>query len=233
MPKFTPKLVGEVKVRPGRRTFWLARPSSLSIGLSLTALVLVVLGLMAVGVPVVPLVWYRLKPSMTTILAKQLHKPVATESQAAEKQVDEWQPELDPVLPKGGWLAIPSIGVKTAIVEKPTAEYEEALKQGVWRVPELGTPLKRELPTILVAHRYGYLKWSNMYRKENSFYNLPKLKVGEKVFVSWGQREYEYEVYAADEGVKISDYSADLILYTCQYLESDRRIFRYAKLVKK
>jgi len=232
MRKFTPKLVGEVKVRPGRRTFWLARPSSLSVGLSLIALVLVAFGLIAVGVPVVPMVWYRVKPSMTKILAKQLSQPVATESQAVEKPMDNWQPELDEALPMGGWLAIPSIGVKTEITEKPNEEYEEALKVGVWRVPEFGTPLKRGLPTILVAHRYGYLKWSNMYRREHSFYNLPKLKVGEKVFVSWGQREYEYEVYAADEGVKISDYSADLILYTCRYLESEIRIFRYARLVK-
>lgn len=232
MRKFKPKLVGEIKVRPGRRTFWLARPSSLSVGLSVLAVLLILLGLIAAGVPIVPMVWYSVKPSVTSNLARILNKPVAEQARAVVREVDAWQPVKDGTLPEGGWVAIPSIGVKTAIVEQPSDKYEEALKQGVWRVPEFGTPLKRELPTILVAHRFGYLKWSNQYRREHSFFNLPKLKVGEKVYISWGQRQYIYELYAADEGTKISDYSADLILYTCQYLESDQRIFRYGRLVK-
>jgi sortase (surface protein transpeptidase) len=157
---------------------------------------------------------------------------VAPEAQASVKQVDEWQPPIDETLPEGGWVEIPSIGVKTAIVEQPSEQYEEALKVGVWRVPEFGTPLKRDLPTILVAHRFGYLKWSNQYRRENSFFNLPKVKSTDRIYVWWGQREYVYEIYAADEGTEISDYSADLILYTCQYLESEVRIFRYGRLIR-
>lgn len=232
MDKYQPSMSGEVKVRPGKRTFWMARPSSLSVGLTVLAAGLVIVGLIAVGVPVVPMVWYSIKPSVTSDLAKILNKPVAAQEEAAVREKDEWQPPMDETLPEGGWVEIPAIGVKTEIVEQPSEQYEEALKRGVWRVPEFGTPLKRELPTILVAHRFGYLKWSNQYRRENSFFNLPKLKVGDKVYVSWGQREYVYEIYAADEGTKISDYSADLILYTCQYLESDVRIFRYGKLIK-
>jgi sortase (surface protein transpeptidase) len=190
------------------------------------------LGLTAAGVPVVPMVWYSIKPSVTSDLARILNKPVATEAQAAARPVDEWQPPIDEALPEGGWVKIPTIGVKTAIVEQPSEQYEEALKLGVWRVPEFGTPLKRELPTILVAHRFGYLKWTNQYRRENSFFNLPKVSVGEKVYVSWGRREYVYEIYTGDEGTEITDYSADLILYTCQYLESDVRIFRYGRLIR-
>lgn len=233
MKRFKPPIAGEITVRPGKRTFWLSRPSRLSIGLTFLSLVLVAIGLIAAGVPLVPIVWYSIKPSVTSDLARILNEPVAVQAEASVRPVDVWQPEKDETLPKGGWLFIPSIGVKTEIIEQPADQYEEALRLGVWRVPDFGTPLKRELPTILVAHRFGYLKWTNQYRREHSFFNLPKLTVGDRVYVAWGQREYVYEVYAADEGIAISDYSADLILYTCQYLESDQRIFRYARLVKK
>lgn len=232
MKRFSPPLSGEFKVKPGKRTFWLSRPSRLSVLLTFLSLVLVVIGLIAAGVPLVPMVWYSIKPSTTTAMARILNAPVAPQATAYEKAVDVWQPEKDETLPDGGYVSIPAIGVKTVIIEQPSEDYEEALKQGVWRVPEFGTPMKRSLPTILVAHRFGYLRWSNQYRREHSFFNLPKIAVGERVYVAWGQREYVYEVYAADEGVQISDYSADLILYTCQYLESEQRIFRYARLVK-
>lgn len=233
MRRFKPRLSGEIKVKPGRRTFWLARPSTMSVVLTGLAVGLVILGLIAAGVPVVPMVWYSLKPSSTSDMARILNEPVIGQAEAVTKEVDNWQPALDETLPKKGWVSIPEIGLKSEIIEETQENYEAALRQGVWRVPGFGTPLNRELPTILVAHRFGYLKWTNQYRRLHSFYNLPKLEVLEKVYISWGQREYVYEIYAGDEGTQISDYSADLILYTCQYLESDQRIFKYGRLVKK
>jgi len=230
--KWQPPKSGEFKVKPGRRVIWLSRPSTLSVLFVFGGIVSILLGLIAIGVPVVPIIWHTIKPDATARLASILHEPVAPESQSTAKQVDLWQPEKDETLPKGGHLAIPAIKVKTAITEAETQNYESALRVGVWRVPDFGNPHDRQLPTILVAHRFGYLKWTNNYRMLHSFYNLPKLKVGDKVYIAWDQREYTYEVYAGDEGTEITDYSADLILYTCQYLESDRRIFRYAKLIK-
>jgi sortase (surface protein transpeptidase) len=110
--------------------------------------------------------------------------------------------------------------------------YEEALKVGVWRVPDFGTPYERKAPVILAAHRYGYLRWSVPYRLKNSFYNLPKVKVGDTVEIIWRQRKYIYEVYAEGKGEEITDYSADLILYTCEDLTSPVRIFKYARLIR-
>jgi sortase (surface protein transpeptidase) len=232
MTKFKPRLSGEVKVKSGRRVIWLARPSRLSISLTMGGFVLIVLGLIAAGVPIVPMVWYSIKQSTPSDLAQILDKSVVDSGQITYRAIDYWQPEVDMTLPLGGWINIPSIKVNTKIYEEPSERYEEALKKGVWRVPELGTPMRRTIPTILVAHRFGYLKWSNTYRRDNSFYNLPKVKVGDQVEIDWGQRRYVYEVYAGDEGTEITDYSADLILYSCQYLESDQRIFKYARLVK-
>lgn len=146
--------------------------------------------------------------------------------------VDIYQPRLDPSLPLENKIVIPSVGIDTKINEAPADNYEEALKVGVWRVPDFGTPYERNLPVILAAHRYGYLKWSVPYRLKNSFYSLPKVKVGDTIQIIWRQRKYIYEVYAEGKGEEISDYSADLILYTCESLTSPVRIFKYARLLQ-
>jgi sortase (surface protein transpeptidase) len=129
-------------------------------------------------------------------------------------------------------LIIPTLGIETKIGEATYENFEDALKDGVWRAPDFSTPYERENPTILAAHRYGYLAWSNLFRSKSSFYNLPKLEEGEIVKVIWRQREYTFEVYATEEGEKITDYSADLILYTCETLNSPERIFKYARLIE-
>ena len=91
-------------------------------------------------------------------------------------------------------------------MKRRLSDYETALKKGVWRVPNFGDPYNRERPTILAAHRFGYLAWSVKYRLANSFYNLPKLKEGDRVEINWLQRKYVYEVYATGEGEEITDY---------------------------
>ena len=58
-----------------------------------------------------------------------------------------------------------------------------------------------------------------------------KTDIDSTVSVYWNQREYIYKIYAKEESTYISDYSADLILYTCKYYNSPVRIFRYANRV--
>lgn len=140
-------------------------------------------------------------------------------------------PPLDPTLPKTNRLNILSIGVDTNIEEATYDNYETALKKGVWRVSNFGEPDIVGAPIILAAHRYGYLAWTNSYRHYNSFYNLPKVKEGDVVSIVWEQREYRYGVYKTERGEEITDYSADLILYTCESLSGSERIFVYAKLI--
>lgn len=138
-------------------------------------------------------------------------------------------PPFNPLLPKTNRLIIPSIGVSTDIEEATNDNYESALKKGVWRVSDFGEPNQGNLPIILAAHRYGYLAWTNSYRHFNSFYNLPKVKVGDTVVIDWEQREYTYGVYKVESGREIADYSADLILYTCENLSGDKKDFVYAR----
>lgn len=143
-----------------------------------------------------------------------------------------YQPPYDPKLPKINKIMVPSIGVDTAIQEATYDSYEEALKKGVWRVSDFGSPNERVMPVIMAAHRYGYLAWDWDYRKTNSFFNLPKVKIGDTVTIVWRQRKYVYEVYAEGRGEDIKDYSADLILYTCESLTGPVRIFKYARLLE-
>jgi hypothetical protein len=232
MKGFKPKKSGEFKVRPGRRVIWLARPSRVSIMLAGAALAAGTLGLIAIGVPVVPTVWYALRPTTVSGLEVILSQPVATEAQMQGRSADNWQPAYDESLPEGNWVGTQKIGLKAMIREAAMDDYETALSRGVWRVPDFGSPADRSLPLILSAHRFGYLKWTNTFRRENSFYNLPKLEVGDRVYVVWEKRKYIYEIYRGDEGREITDYQADLILYTCKFLESPQRIFRYAMLVR-
>jgi sortase (surface protein transpeptidase) len=143
-----------------------------------------------------------------------------------------YNPPFDPRLPSVNRLLIPSIGVSTDVQEATLSNYEEALKKGVWRVSDFGAPNDNGEPVILAAHRFGYLAWTNSYRHKNSFYNLPKVNVGDLIEVDWNQRKYLYEVYATSKGTQILDYSADLILYTCESLTGDAKVFVYAHLIR-
>ena len=99
-------------------------------------------------------------------------------------------------------------------------------------VPEFGDPINSEKTIIIAAHRFGYSYWSREERSVVSFYNLPKTGIGDTVSIIWDQREFVYEIYKAEESTYITDYDADLILYTCKYFNSPVRIFRYAKTVQ-
>ncbi len=184
----------------------------------------------------VPQAYYSIKAGGVAITSKLLSQ-TAQEAEAhvtgAPQPVKQvYQPRIDPKLPIEGRIKISAVGVDTELVEAPLDNYEDALRKGVWRVSDFGTPYDRQRPTILAAHRYGYLAWDNLFRRKNSFYNLPNLEVGETVEITWKQRKYVYEVYAEDKGEEITDYTADLILYTCENLNSPVRIFKYARLLE-
>lgn len=201
--------------------------------LTKTAKILVGVGILIGIIAFAPSVLYSINPDATSKIS-QLIRSTAQEESAPPpiEEVPSYQPAFNPNLPEENRLIISSVKIDTPINEADFADYEEALKKGVWRVPDFGTPYGRSRATILAAHRYGYLKWSIPYRLKNSFYNLPKTKVGETVEIVWKQRKYVFEIYGAGEGEQITDYSADLILYTCESLSSPIRIFRYAKLLE-
>lgn len=191
-----------------------------------------VLAFVMVSYPVAALLWNVIFPKTSSALALQLLKPVTTsENQVLRPQSKFVLPEKDLSLLEETIVRIPKIGVETQILEASHEEYESALKEGVWRVPDFGIPTEEGLPIILVAHRFGYLNWTQPFREKNSFFNLPELQAGDLVEIIWDQRKFLYEIYQGEDGTEITHYTADLILYTCRFLDSDIRIFRYAKLI--
>jgi hypothetical protein len=149
---------------------------------------------------------------------------------AKESQRQIAEPPYDESLPEGNWLIIPRVGIYTQILESENPE--ESLRQGIWRVPDFGTPGDVSKPMILAGHRYGYQWWwKGDYWRYHSFYLLPDLQPGDFIEVISNKRKYMYEIYSGEEGGEITDYDADLILYTCKFLNSPVRHFRYARLL--
>lgn len=194
-----------------------------------------ILGVIFLVLSFAPSIWYSLTTSVddysSAILATVSGKS-EVEKERPVVQLTDWQPAFNSSLTRETMLKIPEIGVDTVVTEKTYENYEDALKLGVWRVPDFGTPKDRSKPVILAAHRFGYLAWTNTYRRNHSFYNLPKLNKGDLIEVTYKQRKYTYEVYGESRGMEIEDYSANLILYTCETLNSKIRIFKYARLLQ-
>ena len=189
---------------------------------------LLLLTLVLVAVPISPYVWYRINPAETEREIEKITVDVIEEDIEESEQIPKIPP-LNENLPEGYHVVISSINVNSPISD--SKDYTKALKSGSWIVPEYGTPEKDELPIIVASHRFGYTSWSNEFRNRISFFNLPKTDIGDTVSIYWNQREYIYKIYGKEESTYISDYSADLILYTCKYFNSPIRIFRYAERI--
>jgi sortase (surface protein transpeptidase) len=194
-------------------------------------IVLIVLGTLMIVIARFPQVWYSLQihtsESELNILTSNINKDFrGYVERKPEKQSEEQPlPNVDSSLPKENRIIIPKVGINAKIHEGE--DYRKPLEKGVWRVNEFGTPEDDKL-MILVAHRFGYSTWSREKREKEAFFNLPNTRVGDRLDVIWNQRLYVYEIYKVDEDTQITDYSADLILYTCKLYNSPVRIFRYA-----
>ena len=209
----------------------MSKRSYIYLGLSLWFLTVIF-----VAVPIWPYVFYRLSPGTSEVLASTIGNTVKVSPGMVAGTPDSSQvkpalplPDFDLSLPKENGLIIEKIKVRGEIHEGEN--WSEILKTGIWRVPDFGTPESSDLPIILAAHRFGYVSWTSSFRTLNSFYNLPKLKVGDRVEVVWNQRKYVYEIYKEETGTAITDYTANLILYTCELWNSPTRIFKYAKRI--
>lgn len=212
--------------RKHRRAKWLA----------ISGITLWLVAVFVLAGAIMPRLVYALFPDQADRIAQALGETVDVEKSAfgetlykEEKPEPQYVPPFDPTLPETNHIYIETIGLTTDIGEGE--DWEEVLKTGVWRTPDFGTPEDRRLPMILAAHRFGYLVWTNQYRRENSFYNLPKLENGDKVEIVWNQRKYTYEIYEGYTDTAMRDFDADLILFTCEVLNSERRIVRKARLV--
>jgi sortase (surface protein transpeptidase) len=178
-----------------------------------------------------PQIWYSIDKEASNSELTTLKKDIKNIDASEVEDKDSFTiPAFDQSLPKENKILISIIGVNSDIVENDNAD--EGLKKGIWIVPNFGTPESNNLPIIIAAHRFGYIEWTKEFRETSSFYNLPKLKSGDRVQIIWNQRSYEYEVYKSEDSTQITDYNADLILYTCRMYNSPVRVFKYLDRVK-
>ena len=189
-----------------------AGPSNLALFFLGAAVISWLVFLVATGFPLYAWIYYRVKPDTSIKMGEILAGDFLRQQKVRERKVELSLPPHDVSLPDGYWLTIPKIEVDTTIWEAPYEEHERVLRKGVWRVPDFGTPVDGRRPIILTAHRFGYLEWSNKYRRQNSFFNLPKLQEGDKVETVWDKRRFEYRVIKIEELEKITNYNVDLIL---------------------
>lgn len=209
-----------------------ATTSTLSIwtrtGTKLLLTVVLLASITIIGSFVLPEAYAKLFPE--TIAEVVTHAPDATSVPIVE-EVKKYEPPFDASLPEGTWISIPKIGVETQA--QATLDPNEALNTGVWLVPDFGVPGAQEDPIIMAAHRFGWKWWwQDDYWRKHSFYLLTDTQPGDTVEVVYDKRKWTYEIYAGEEGTEITDYNADLILYTCKFLNSPIRYFRYARLVE-
>ncbi|MEA3357392.1 MAG: hypothetical protein U9Q67_03060, partial [Patescibacteria group bacterium] len=155
----------------------------------------------AILIPYFPFLWYRIHGKAVeneTVSITELFEEASYTPAPYQDEPD--LPELDTTLSEDNTLIIPSIGVYGVIHEGFNGP--AALEQGIWRTHTFGTP-EDNTPVIIAAHRFGYIYWSNDFRKTQSFYNLPETEVGDTVAIIWNQRMYEYEIYRAEDNTYI------------------------------
>jgi sortase (surface protein transpeptidase) len=112
-------------------------------------------------------------------------------------------------------LMIPSIGVDMKI-----GQDKEYLDYGGW-IQRLDS---NNLPNLIAVHRFGWSTLSPEQRMKQTLYHVNKLNKGDKVFVIWNGKRYEYLVKEIIDGTN-NPSDEFLTIYTCKFYSSNQRIF--------
>lgn len=194
MPYITEYAFRPVRPSPGRRA------------LNWFLILLMLTGIVAITLPFWPGFTYTLHsswPGHQAVVAR-----AQTEAQASQ-----------PPGP-GNWLLIPSIGVKTPIVEGADLGVLDR-QDGVWH--QTGDVAKGNF--VIAGHRFKYLP-----PNQTTLYLLDRLKTGERIVVWYGGHRYAYA--AAEQKTVGRDATQilnpttnpQLTLYTCTDLAATKRL---------
>ncbi len=136
-------------------------------------------------------------------------------------------PPKDMNLPKTPTLIIEKIGINGQI--RQGSNGDEILQKGIWMPPGANNPKTKE-PVVLISHRFGIIGWDYDYKQKNWFKRLPELRGGDIIKVIYDQRMFTYEVISTFvTGNSSFSINADLTLYTCENINSEKRIIIEAK----
>lgn len=135
---------------------------------------------------------------------------------------------------KGNRLVIPNIGVNAQIFDGSSIGVI-AKNQGVWHESKNINPAT-DGNMVIAGHRWMYTPSVGGY-----FYSIPELKAGDKMYLRWGDKVYEYEVYnhktvnPTQIDIRDNDPAVKhkLTLYTCHPLgTASKRYVVEAKLLE-
>lgn len=112
-------------------------------------------------------------------------------------------------------LIIPSIGVDMKI-----GQDKEFLDYGGW-IQRLDSD---NLPNLIAIHRFGWSTLSPEQKMKQTLYHVNKLSEGDKVFVIWNAKRYEYQIKEITNGTN-NPSDEYLTIYTCKFTNSKERVF--------
>ncbi len=189
----------------------------LSASVKVARVILFIVGLYLVLMPVLPYVYFYIRQ-----ITGKFDYPEQEISGSMTTGGDGSGGNGTQTIPSDNRLVISSIGVNIQVVEGSSAE---ALDRGAWRRPNTSTP-DRGGNTVITGHRFKYLPPNNL-----TFYNLDKVKEGDKIIVYWQGIEYDYyvtEIFEVDPSqTEVEENTAQprLTLYTCTPLwTAERRL---------
>jgi len=144
-------------------------------------------------------------------------------------------PVYDLGLPEGRWVMSEKIGLKAPIMTNSdssnTKEVDAILDKGVYIYPEYSNIGWSGREVILAGHHYNMNV--SQTRSEQSFQNLDKLEVGDKIQIADDYKIWTYEIYKVEQSTEITEQNPDLMMYTCVYWwDAKLRLFVYGKIVE-
>ena len=143
-------------------------------------------------------------------------------------------PVYDLSLPEGRWVMNEKIGLKAPIYTNTdsanTKEVDEILDKGVYIYPQYSDIGWSGREVVLAGHHYNMNV--SQTKSEQSFQNLDKLEVGDKIQIVDDYKIWTYEIYKVEESTEITEQNPDLMMYTCIYWwDAKLRLFVYGKIV--
>lgn len=121
------------------------------------------------------------------------------------------------------WLYIEKSKVSQKIIETNSIK---KIHENVWIWPNSPKP-QNGGNTVLLAHRYANIGGN----RSSTFYNLPEMTIGDRVFLLWDGLVYEYEVFETmvvePTAVEILENTQDNILtmFTCTPIWTSKQRF--------
>lgn len=117
-------------------------------------------------------------------------------------------------------LYIPSANIKGDVVDQ---EDVHGMERGFWHFPLSNEPGKRG-NTVIIAHRFQYLP-----PRTDTFFNLDKVKVGDKIIVEQKNATFRYTVVSTkvvektDRSILVNYNDYRITLVTCTPLWTSRQ----------